>query len=292
MHKPIKTAVFPVGGFGTRFLPATKAMPKEMLPVFNKPIIQWAFEEAVEAGIENFIFVTGRNKNSIENHFDEAYEVQKTLEEKQKHDVIEKVRKWLPKPGHIAFVRQRKPKGLGHAVWCARNFIGNEPFVVSLADEMMFGKKNILKQMIELHNSKEENSNIVALYDVNKDETNKYGIVKPSEDDGSNIKISDMVEKPKPEEAPSNSAIVGRYILQPEIFDYLEAEKVGAGGEIQLTDAMKELMEKQSFYGVRYGENRFDCGNPLGYLEANIGYAMNSDEYSREEVLSVIKKFL
>lgn len=292
MSKKIKTAIFPVGGFGTRFLPATKAMPKEMLPVFNKPIIQWAFEEAVEAGIENFIFITGRNKNAIENHFDHAYEVQRKLEEKQKHDILEKVSKWLPKAGHIAFVRQQAAKGLGHAVWCARNFIGNEPFVVSLADEMMFGKKNVLKQMIELYNNREGDSNVVGLYDVDKDKTHRYGIVAASEDDGTNLKVSDMIEKPKPEEAPSNTAIVGRYILQPEIFDYLDKGRIGAGGEIQLTDAMKELMSKQPFYGVRYAENRFDCGNPLGYLEANIGYALNSNEYSREEIVAVIKKFL
>lgn len=283
----IKKAVFPVGGLGTRFLPATKSMPKEMLPIANKPIIQYAFEEAKKAGIEQFIFVTGRNKNSINNHFDHAYELESKLDEKQKSKELDEVRGWLPNAGDIAFVRQQHPLGLGHAIWCARNFVGNDPFVVILADEMILDRGNFLKDMIDLYDSREKNSSIVAVAEVEKKDTNKYGIisVKPGSD-----KIIDMVEKPKPENAPSNLAISGRYILQPQIFEYLAKAKAGSGGEIQLTDAMREMAKDYPYYYKTYDGIRFDCGNVIGYLEANIAYALENSEI-KDDVKNIIKKY-
>jgi len=283
----IKKAVFPVGGLGTRFLPATKSMPKEMLPIANKPIIQYAFEEARKAGIEQFIFVTGRNKNAINNHFDHAYELESKLDEKQKSKELGEVMGWLPNAGNVAFVRQQQPLGLGHAVWCARNFIGNDPFVVILADEMILDYSNFLGQMIDLYNKKEKDSSIVAVAPVDKKDVNKYGIISIKE---GNDKIFDMVEKPKPEEAPSNLAINGRYILQPKIFEYLEKGKVGSGGEIQLTDAMKDMAKDHPFYYKSYEGIRFDCGNVLGYLEANIAYAMENPDI-KHDVQKIIRKY-
>lgn len=289
--RKVKTAVFPVGGLGTRFLPATKSMPKEMLPIANKPIIQYAFEEARDAGIEKFIFVTGRNKNSINNHFDHAYELESKLDEKNKSQELSQVMGWLPEAGQMAFVRQQKPLGLGHAIWCARNFIAHdEAFVVILADEMMMQsknrKRNFLGEMIDLYQSKEETSSIVAVDEIEMKDTNKYGIIKI---EGS-ATITDMVEKPKPEVAPSNLAITGRYILQPEIFEYLEKFEVGSGGEIQLTDAMKAMCKNHPFYYKKLDEIRFDCGNVLGYLEANIAFALNN-EAIQQDVKNILKKY-
>lgn len=284
--KIIRKAVFPVGGLGTRFLPATKSMPKEMLPVFNKPIIQHAFEEARRAGIEEFIFVTGRNKNAINNHFDHAYELESTLDKKQKSKELETTMGWLPGAGQIAFVRQQKPLGLGHAIWCARNFIGDEPFVVILADEIILDKDNFLKSMIDLHDNSEDKSNIIAVNEVSDDDVHKYGIV----DIDQNSKINDMVEKPNKEDAPSNLAINGRYILQPEIFDYLKKQEAGSGGEIQLTDAMKEMSKDFPFYSKEYKGRRFDCGNVLGYIEANIAYGLE-DENIKDKLLPLLKKY-
>jgi UTP--glucose-1-phosphate uridylyltransferase len=284
--KKVKKVVFPVGGLGTRFLPATKSLPKEMLPVYNKPIIQYAFEEAVDAGIEEFIFVTGRNKNAINNHFDHAYELQHVLDNKNKKIELELTKGWIPEAGQMAFIRQQKPLGLGHAVWCARNFIGNEPFAVILADELLKKQqKGFLSEMIQLYNQLGENSNILGLYEVAKKDTNKYGIVDMVEQ-GQNISIKSMVEKPKTEDAPSNSAIIGRYILQPEIFDILNHQESGAGNEIQLTDAMQNLLNKQKFYGKKFTGQRFDCGNPLGLLEANISYAKDLDAQSFSRILT------
>ena len=283
----IRKAVFPVGGLGTRFLPATKSMPKEMLPIANKPIIQYAFEEAKKAGIEEFIFVTGRNKNAINNHFDHAYELESTLDEKGKDAELQQIMSWLPSAGQIAFVRQQQPLGLGHAVWCARNFIGNEPFVVILADEMILDKTNFLKSMIDLQNNKETNSSIIAVAPVEKKDVNKYGIIKGDE---YSQKIFDMVEKPSPEAAPSNLAINGRYILQPQIFEYLEKCGRGAGGEIQLTDAMRAMAQDYPFYYQTYDGIRFDCGNVLGYLEANIAFALQ-DPTIKNEFLTILKKY-
>lgn len=286
--RKVKTAIFPVGGLGTRFLPATKSMPKEMLPIANKPIIQYAFEEACDAGIEKFIFVTGRNKNSINNHFDHAYELESKLDEKHKSQELSQVIGWMPLAGQIAFVRQQKPLGLGHAVWCARNFISrDEAFVVILADEMMMRdkgrKKNFLGEMIEFYQKKEETASIVAVDEIAMNETGKYGIIKTE----SSEKISDMVEKPKPDIAPSNLAITGRYILQPEIFEYLSKFEIGSGGEIQLTDAMKAMCKKFPYYYKKIDEARFDCGNVLGYLEANIAFAL-----SNKAICADVKKIL
>jgi len=289
--RKVKTAVFPVGGLGTRFLPVTKSMPKEMLPIANKPIIQYAFEEAREAGIEKFIFVTGRNKNAINNHFDHAYELESKLDEKKKSEELSQVIGWMPEAGQLAFVRQQKPLGLGHAIWCARNFISHdEAFVVILADEMMMQtrgrKRNFLGEMIDLYQQKEETSSVVAVGEIAIEDSSKYGIINVAGAE----KITDMVEKPKPDVAPSNLAITGRYILQPEIFEYLSKFEVGSGGEIQLTDAMKAMCKQHPFYYKKIDEQRFDCGNVLGYLEANIAFALQ-DEKVAADVKKILKKY-
>jgi UTP--glucose-1-phosphate uridylyltransferase len=289
--RKVKTAVFPVGGLGTRFLPATKSMPKEMLPIANKPIIQYAFEEARNAGIEKFIFVTGRNKNAINNHFDHAYELESKLDEKNKSQELEQVMSWMPEAGQLAFVRQQKPLGLGHAIWCARNFIAHdEAFVVILADEMMMQskgrKRNFLGEMIDLYQKKEEAASVVAVDEIEMKDTKKYGIIKT---EGAE-KITDMVEKPKSDVAPSNLAITGRYILQPEIFEFLSKFEVGSGGEIQLTDAMKAMCKKYPYYYKKIDETRFDCGNVLGYLEANIAFALENESV-KNDVKEILKKY-
>ena len=289
--KKVKTAIFPVGGLGTRFLPATKSLPKEMLPIANKPLIQYAFEEACEAGIEKFIFITGRNKNSIANHFDHAYELESKLVEKFKAEELKKVIGWMPQAGQISFVRQQKPLGLGHAVWCARNFINkDELFAVILADELLMPKKdqskNFLKQMIEDLSSKPDSSSFIGVEEVDISQVSKYGIIK---NDGTE-KIIDMVEKPSQENAPSNLAIMGRYILQPKIFEYLEKFQIGSGGEIQLTDSLREMCKDHPFFYKKNTQKRFDCGNVLGYLEANIAFALNDDSI-KEEVKNIIKKY-
>jgi len=265
MTKKIKTAVFPVGGFGTRFLPATKSIPKEMLPVAEKPLIQYAFEEALNAGIERFIFVTGRNKNAIENHFDNAYELQDVLNKRKKEEMLEKT---------------------------AKDFVGDEPFAVTLADEMIYRKENdFLKQMIDLYEKKGENCNIVATKELNEDEdVSRYGVIKPKSIKGNVSEIVDMVEKPKAEEAPSRIILTGRYIFEPEIFHYLEKTEVGAGNEIQITDAMKSLMSDLPFYGLSFEEDRFDCGQIVGYLEANIAFALSNPKIEKD-VKKVIEKF-
>ncbi len=287
----VKTAIFPVGGLGTRFLPATKSLPKEMLPIANKPLIQYAFEEACEAGIEKFIFITGRNKNTISNHFDHAYELESKLDEKNKAEELKKVIGWMPQAGQISFVRQQKPLGLGHAVWCARNFVNkDELFAVILADELLMpvnkNSKNLLTQMIEELASKPLNSSIIGVDEVAISEVNKYGIIK---NDGTN-KIIDMVEKPSIDKAPSNSAIIGRYILQPKIFEYLEKFQIGNGGEIQLTDSLREMCKEYPFFYKKNMQKRFDCGNVLGYLEANLAFALNDDNI-KQEVKNIIKKY-
>jgi UTP--glucose-1-phosphate uridylyltransferase len=290
--RKVKTAVFPVGGLGTRFLPATKSMPKEMLPIANKPIIQYAYEEAKNAGIEKFIFITGRNKNAINNHFDHAYELESKLDEKNKNKELNEVMGWLPEAGQIAFVRQQQPLGLGHAVWCARNYIAkDESFVVILADEMMMQskgrKRNFLGEMIDFYeNGKEETASVVAVGEVAKEDVNKYGIIAT----GADYKITDMVEKPAPDKAPSNLAITGRYILQPEIFEYLSKGEVGSGGEIQLTDAMRAMRQDHPFFYRTIDEKRFDCGNVLGYIEANIAFAMENEAIAKD-VKEILKKY-
>lgn len=287
--KRLRKAVFPVGGLGTRFLPATKSMPKEMLPVASKPLIQHAFEEAVAAGIEQFIFITGRNKNAISNHFDHSYELQQHLSEKDKAYELGLAKGWLPSAGQVAFVRQQEPLGLGHAVWCARNFIGDEPFAVLLADEMLLQKDGFLKEMAELYN--ETGGNIIGLAEVEPKHVKRYGIVAVESDDGKKVKINGMVEKPAPEDAPSNLSIIGRYILQPDIFSYLERGKRGSGDEVQLTDSMSDMLSSSPFHGLRFTGKRFDCGNQLGFLEANIGYALDQEE-NKEAVQAILKKFI
>jgi UTP--glucose-1-phosphate uridylyltransferase len=289
MIAPVKKAVFPVGGLGTRFLPATKAIPKEMLPVAAKPLIQYAFEEAVEAGIEEFIFVTGRNKSAINNHFDHAFELQSVLSNKEKSETLSQVKDWIPKSGQIAFIPQKEPKGLGHAVWCARNFIGNEPFAVLLADEMVLnGKRGLLAQMHDAY--KEVGGNIIAVAEVPKEDTKKYGILDPQSENGRLIKAKGMVEKPDPKDAPSNLSLTGRYILQPEIFEYLENGQMAKDGEIQLTDAMAKMLDSSPFYGFKFEGRRFDCGNRVGFLEANIAYALEDDQM-RERVQAMLGKY-
>jgi len=291
----VKTAIFPVGGLGTRFLPATKSLPKEMMPIASKPLIQYAFEEAQDAGIEKFIFITGRNKNAIANHFDHAYELESKLDEKYKAEELNKVMGWMPQAGQIAFVRQQKPLGLGHAVWCARNFIApNEPFIVILADELLMPNPSLpsqLKQMIAKYEKSESHSCIIGVDEVEHDLVKNYGIIKPQNDSLKfTQQIVDMIEKPNIDEAPSNLAINGRYILNPKIFDYLEKFQIGSGGEIQLTDALKQMCIDSPFYYVKNTQKRFDCGNVLGYLEANISFALNDIKIGHE-VKKIINKY-
>jgi UTP--glucose-1-phosphate uridylyltransferase len=275
-HPKIRKAIFPVGGMGTRFLPATKAMPKEMLPVVDKPIIQYAVEEAWAAGIEECIFVTGRGKSAIEDHFDHSYELQDTLLKRNKTELWEKVNSTLKQPGQIAYIRQQEPMGLGHAVWCARNLIGDEPFAVLLADDLVLSPKSCLQQMIEAYN--ETGGTLVALTEVEREKTSQYGIVHPVSRSGKLVKADGIVEKPKPADAPSNLAVIGRYILQPEIFTHLSEKQLGAGGEIQLTDALAKVIEHSAFHGLLFDGERFDCGNHLGFLEANIAFALDRPE--------------
>jgi len=289
MTKKVRTVVFPVAGLGTRFLPATKATPKEMLPVASKPLIQHAFEEARDAGIDRFIFIIGRNKNSLVNHFDHAYELQKILDEKNKKDLLEQTKGWLPKAGHIAFVRQQYAMGLGHAILCAKNFVGDEPFVVINADELIY-KRNFTKDMIKLYEEKGGKCNIVAVADVPENEVSSYGIIDPKSDDGTVVEIQDMVEKPKLEDAPSRTSLTGRYLFEPEIFDYIERIQPGAGGEYQITDAMKDMIKSSRFFGLRFKEDRFDCGRLMGYLEANIAYSL-LDKKIEKDVKEMIKKY-
>lgn len=289
--KPIKKAIFPVGGLGTRFLPATKSIPKEMLPVATKPLIQYAFEEAVEAGIEEFIFITGRNKSAINNHFDHAFELQSVLVESEKNDILAEVRDWIPKSGQIVFIPQREPKGLGHAVWCARNLIEkDEDFAVLLADEMVLSPGNgLLKQMVNAHGK--VGGNIIAVGEVPPSQVSKYGIVAPENDSGNLMKLKGMVEKPQPENAPSNLSITGRYILNSKIFEYLDKGTKSIGGEIQLTDSMLHMLnDGDPFYGLKFAGRRFDCGNRLGFLEANIAYALEREDM-RDRVKVMLEKY-
>ena len=269
----IRKVIFPVGGLGTRFLPATKSMPKEMLPVVDKPLIHYAFEEARAAGIEQFIFVTGRNKDAIENHFDRSYELEHTLEEKERYAALEAISDWLPSPGSIVYLRQQEPLGLGHAVWCARHVVGDEPFAVILADDLVNGKIPCLKQMIEAH-ADIPHANMAAVMDVPRDKTASYGILNVSAADGLLIKADGLVEKPAPDVAPSTTSIIGRYILQPSIFALLEEQKRGAGGEIQLTDALNRAIATTDFYGYRFEGTRYDCGEVPGYIAANVAFAL------------------
>jgi UTP--glucose-1-phosphate uridylyltransferase len=271
--KPIRKAVFPVAGLGTRFLPATKAMPKEMLPVVDRPVIQLVVDEAREAGIEHFIFVTGRNKSVIEDHFDKQFELEATLQKRGKSQELDQLEAELPGAGQTSFTRQQEPLGLGHAVWCAREIVGNEPFALMLPDMLHFGARGCLAEMMEVYRDG-GGGNVVAVYEVPREQVDQYGIVSVGEKRGKGFRITGMVEKPKPANAPSNYMISGRYILQPEIFPLLERQAAGAGGEIQVTDAMLKLAETQSFFGYRFEGRIFDCGSKIGFLTANVAYAL------------------
>src|SRR4029079_19517562 len=272
--KPIRKAVFPVAGLGTRFLPATKAMPKEMLPVVDRPLIQHVVDEAREAGIEHFIFVTGRNKGVIEDHFDRQFELEITLKERKKTADLKLLAGDQPEAGTVSFTRQQSPLGLGHAVWCARELVGHEPFALLLPDVLVQNKPGCLKQMIDAYDAAEKNANIIAVEEVPMERISAYGVVGVGKTKGNSFRITGMVEKPAKDQAPSNLIITGRYILQPEIFDLLEKQAGGAGGEIQITDSMITLSKSQPFYGVKFAGKSFDCGSKIGFLAANVAYAM------------------
>ncbi len=272
-HTQIKKAVFPVAGLGTRFLPVTKASPKEMLPIVDKPLIQYAVEEAVEAGITDMIFITGKHKRSIEDHFDKAYELEAELKSKHKTTLLEMVKSILPSHINCVYIRQSEALGLGHAVLCAKSVVGNEPFAVLLADELIDATPGALAQMTEVYNK--TNSSVLGLYEVDPKQVSSYGIVKLNK---SSNQIDDIVEKPATDKAPSNLAVIGRYILTPQIFNLLENIPKGIGGEIQLTDAISELLKLQNIYPHIIEGTRYDCGSKLGYLEATIGYGLKHPE--------------
>ena len=273
----VKKAIFPVGGLGTRFLPATKSMPKEMLPIVDKPLIQYAVEEAADAGIEQFIFVTSRGKSAIENHFDHSYELENSLLAKGKRDTLASAQEMLKIPGSYAYVRQQEPAGLGHAIWCARHLIQNESFAVILADDLIFGQSTT-KEMIKNYTS----GNMIAIMEVDKQKVSSYGIVKVDNSDKDLMQINQMVEKPSVENAPSNLAIIGRYILDHKVFDVLEKQERGASQEIQLTDAISSQLDKVPCLGYRIKNERFDCGSKLGFLQANISFALNRKDLSSD----------
>ncbi len=283
----IKKAVFPVAGLGTRFIPATKAMAKEMLPVVDKPIIQYAVEEAFEAGIEHIIFVTGRGKKALEDHFDRSFEIEHALEEKGKVDLLKQIQELVPKTGTIIYTRQNQPLGLGHAIWCARDIVGDEPFAVLLADDLIQTDKPVLSEMVKKFDRLR--ASIAAVMEVDKDQTDKYGILDAQQIEEDIVRIDDMVEKPDPDEAPSNLAIIGRYILTPKIFDFLGKKEKGAGGEIQLTDAMKTLLKEQPIYGYKFKGNRFDCGDKVGFQMANLAFALERPDM-RDRLIKFIKE--
>lgn len=283
---PIRKAVFPVAGLGTRFLPATKSIPKEMLPIVDKPLIQYAVEEALNAGIEQIIFVTGRGKTALEDHFDKSFELENTLETKNKNETLKEITEIIPETGTIIYTRQNEPLGLGHAIWCARDIVGDEPFAVLLADDLVKSKKPVLSQMIQRF--KRLRSSMVAVMEVDNKDTDKYGIISGNDIEDNVIQIDGLVEKPSPEKAPTNLAIIGRYILTPEIFNILGQKKRGAGNEIQITDAMEILLKEQPIFGYRFEGKRFDCGNKAGFQMANIAFALDRPDIS-ETLLPFIK---
>ena len=277
-HKPIRKAVFPVAGLGTRFLPATKAIPKEMLPIVDRPLIQYAVDEAREAGIEQMIFVTGRGKSAIEDHFDIAYELEKTMSERGKDlAVLEPTRLG---PGNCAYVRQQEPLGLGHAIWCARDIVGDEPFAIFLPDEFMHGSPGCMKQMVDAYHRL--GGNIISVLEVPHEKVSSYGVIAPGSKEGAVTEVLGLVEKPKVEDAPSNLIVSGRYILQPEVMRLLEGQEKGAGGEIQLTDAMAQMIGKQAFNAVTFDGKRYDCGSKVGYIEANLAVALERPDMADE----------
>ncbi len=289
MNKPVKKAVFPVAGLGTRFLPATKVLPKEMLPLVDRPLIQRAVEEAQEAGIEEFIFVSGRGKSLITQHFEIQPELRDALEEKDKQDLLEKLSHSDIPSGHVQITIQQRALGLGHAIWCAKNLVGDEPFAIFLVDVMTLGETGCMAQMMDAY--KTHGGNIIASSPVERNLTYKYGILDVEDETADVSKIKAMVEKPKPEDAPSNLHILGRYILQPEIFGILEQRRIGAGGEIQLTDAMEELMKSQEFTSVKLKGETYDCGHHLGFIEANLAFAL-ADPQLGAETYKILEKYI
>jgi UTP--glucose-1-phosphate uridylyltransferase len=288
---PIKTAVLPVAGLGTRFLPATKAMPKEMLTVVDRPVLQYVVDEAREAGVEHFVFVTGRNKHVIEDHFDIQPELEETLKSKGKTKELEELASMLPEAGTVSFTRQQAPKGLGHAVWCAREIIGNKPFALLLPDMVMQAPKGCLAQMMDVYN--QSGGNVISVQECDPELAHKYGIVGKGEEVGKGFKVTEMVEKPEKGTAPSNLYISGRYILQPRIFEILQDQGPGAGNEIQLTDAMLTLAKEQDFFGVPFDGNTYDCGSKSGFLAANVAFALERQDIAaefQEELRKIISR--
>ena len=284
-HKPIRKAVFPVAGLGTRFLPATKAIPKEMLPVVDRPLIQYAVDEAREAGIEQMIFVTGRGKSAIEDHFDIAFELERTMTDRGKDiSVLEPTRLG---PGNCAYVRQQEPMGLGHAIWCARDIVGDEPFAIFLPDEFMHGSPGCMAQMVAEY--EKVGGNLLSVLEVPREQVSSYGVIDPGQADGKLTEVKGLVEKPKVEAAPSNLIISGRYILQPEVMRVLEHQGKGAGGEIQLTDAMAQMIGQQPFHAVTFDGARYDCGSKVGYIEANLAVALSRPDMA-DEVRAVARR--
>ncbi|GEO82080.1 UTP--glucose-1-phosphate uridylyltransferase GalU [Pararhodospirillum oryzae] len=288
MSRRVRKAVFPVAGMGTRFLPATKTMAKEMLPVVDKPLIQYAVEEASAAGIDHFIFVTGRGKSVLLDHFDHMPELEALLKERGNFTVLDNLLGAKPPPGKVFSTRQQQPLGLGHAVWCARAFVGDEPFAVLLPDDLVLSETPCIKQLLDVH--EKVGGNVVAVEDVPRERTNKYGILDVVEDDGTLARARGLVEKPAPNVAPSTMAIIGRYVLEPGIFAQLESVPRGAGGEIQLTDAMNAMIDSVSFHGLRYEGRRYDCGDKVGFLQANIAFALARDDM-RDPVRAMLSEY-
>ncbi len=285
--KPIKKAVFPVAGLGTRFLPATKVMPKELFPIVDRPLLQYAVDEALEAGIEQMIFVNGRGKGMIEDHFDQAYELEHTMSDRGKDMAALEGTKL--KPGDCVFVRQQEPLGLGHAIWCARDIVGDEPFAIFLPDELMVGSPGCMKQMVDAYN--QLGGNVVCALEIPIEDTPSYGVIDPGKRDGAITEVKGLVEKPAAGTAPSNLILPGRYILQPEVMRILETQEAGAGGEIQLTDAMAQMIGQQAFHGMTFEGKRYDCGSKTGYVEANLALALEHPEIG-DEIREIAQKLL
>ncbi len=285
--KPIRKAVFPVAGMGTRFLPATKVMPKELFPVVDRPLLQYAVDEALEAGIEQMIFVNGRGKGMIEDHFDMAFELERNMADRDKdRSVLDGTRL---SPGNSVFVRQQEPLGLGHAIWCARDIVGDEPFAIFLPDEFMVGSPGCMKQMVDAYTKL--GGNVICALEIPIEETPSYGVIDPGKRDGPITEVKGLVEKPAPGTAPSNLILPGRYILQPEVMRILETQEAGAGGEIQLTDAMAQMIGKQPFHGMTFDGRRFDCGSKLGYVEANLALALEREDMA-DQVREIAARLL
>jgi UTP--glucose-1-phosphate uridylyltransferase len=283
--RALRKAVLPVAGLGTRFLPATKAMAKEMLPVVDRPLIQYAIDEARAAGIEQFCLVTGRGKTALVEHFDVAFELEATLRERNKLAEIEMLREAQMQPGAMVAVRQQVPLGLGHAIWCARSFIGDDPFAILLPDDLILADVPCTQQLADVY--RETGGNVVAVVEVPREQTNKYGILAVGSDDGRLVEVKGLVEKPKPEDAPSNLSIIGRYVLLPEVIGHLARMERGAGNEVQLTDGMARMIGNTPFHGLRYEGRRFDCGDKIGFLEAQIAFALQ-----RPEMADAVRAFL